>query len=107
MIDFGDCRYASHYYDIAVPLTDFTDYWHIDQPETERPRAEFYEGYSSVRALGRRYEAAVETFMVARAFDVVEWIHLDWPSPTHFPFGPELLAQSLQRIRDYRGDFNS
>ena len=27
VIDFADCRFSSHYYDIAVPLTDFTDYW--------------------------------------------------------------------------------
>lgn len=101
VIDFADSRYASHYYDMAVPLTDFTQYWRIGVHEYERLRAEFCEGYSSVRSLGRRYESAVETFMVARAFDVVEWIHLDWPSPTAFPFGPELLSQSLQRIRGY------
>ena len=107
VIDFADSRYASHYYDIAVPLTDFTEYWQIDHQEYERLRGDFYEGYSSVRPLGRRYESAVETFMIARAFDVVEWIHLDWPSPTHFSFGPELLSRSLHRIRDYMYGFNS
>ena len=107
MVDFADSRYASHYYDIAVPLTDFAEYWHIDHQEYERLRGEFYEGYSSVRPLGRWYESAVETFMVARAFDVVEWIHLDWPSPTRFSFGPELLSQSLRQIRDYTYGFNS
>ena len=107
VIDFADCRFSSHYYDIAVPLTDFTAYWHTRDQEYERLRAEFYEGYSSVRPLGRRYESAVETFMVARAFDVIEWIHIDWPSLTYFSFGPELLSQSLHRIRDYMGGFNS
>lgn len=103
VIDFADSRYASHYYDIAVPLTDLTEYWHIDHQEYERLQATFYDGYSTVRPLGRRYESAVETFMIARAFDVVEWIHLDWPSPTHFSYGPELLSSAIQRIRDYMG----
>ena len=101
VIDFGDSRYASHFYDIAVPLTDFTEYWSISDQKYQALCTEFYEGYSSVRPLGERYETAVETFMIARAFDVVEWIHLDWPSVTHFSFGPELLSLSLQRIREY------
>ncbi|MCB0008623.1 MAG: phosphotransferase, partial [Anaerolineales bacterium] len=90
VIDFADARYASHYYDIAVPLTDLTDYWQPDQQVLQRLQAAFYDGYSRIRPLGSCYESAVKTFMVARAFDVVEWIHLDWPSPTHFAFGPEL-----------------
>ena len=101
VIDFADCRFSSHFYDMAVPLTDFTEYWQPAGQTYERLRAAFYAGYSSVRPLGQRYEAAVATFVVARAFDVVEWIHLDWPSLTYFSFGPALLAQSLQRIRDY------
>ena len=101
VIDFADSRYASHFYDIAVPLTDITEYWTIEVRDYEALRATFYEGYSQIRPLGRRYEAAVETFMVARAFDVVEWIHLDWPSLTYFPFGPQLLSQAIQRIKGY------
>jgi Ser/Thr protein kinase RdoA (MazF antagonist) len=106
VIDFADCRFSSHYYDIAVPLTDFAEYWNTGDQEYERLQAEFYEGYSSVRPLGRRYESAVETFMVARAFDVIEWIHIDWPSLTYFSFGPELLSQSLHRIQNYMRGFN-
>ena len=101
LIDFADARYASHYYDIAVPLTNLTEYWNIDHQTYDMLQNTFYEGYSNVRTLGKHYESSVKTFMVARAFDVIEWIHLDWPSPTHFPFGPKLLSSSLQRIRNY------
>ena len=101
VIDFADSRYSSHYYDLAVPLVDFTEYWQIENRKYEQLRERFYQGYSGVRPLGSRYESAVETFMVARAFDVVEWIHLDWPSVTYFSFGPELLSQSLQQIQAY------
>jgi len=101
LIDFADSRYASHYYDIAVPLTNLTEYWDIGHQEYERLQATFYEGYSSIRSLGRHYKYAVETFIVARAFDVIEWIHLDWPSPTHFSSGPKLLSSALHQIRNY------
>jgi Ser/Thr protein kinase RdoA (MazF antagonist) len=96
VIDFADCRFASYFCDMAVPLT------YLDgRPDYERLRAAFYEGYTAVRSLPAGYEGVVQTFMVARAFDIVEWIHLDWPSPTHFPFGPALLASAMRRIRDY------
>jgi Ser/Thr protein kinase RdoA (MazF antagonist) len=96
VIDFADCRFASYFYDIAVPLT-YLD----ERPDYERLRAAFFEGYAGVRSLPDGYEGAVQTFMVARAFDIVEWIHLDWPSPTHFPFGPALLASAIRRIEGY------
>jgi Ser/Thr protein kinase RdoA (MazF antagonist) len=96
VIDFADCRFGSHFYDISVPLTYLDEYQNY-----EASRAAFYEGYSSVRPLGEGYKAVVETFMVARSFDMIEWIHFDWPSLTHFWFGPELLSSAIRRIRHY------
>jgi Ser/Thr protein kinase RdoA (MazF antagonist) len=72
-----------------------------ERSDYELLRAAFYEGYAGVRSLPDGTQAAVQTFMVARAFDIIEWIHLDWPSPTHFPFGPALLASALRRIESY------
>jgi Ser/Thr protein kinase RdoA (MazF antagonist) len=96
VIDFADCRYASYFYDMAVPLT------YLDEREDyEVLRAAFYKGYAGVRSLPDGYETAVRTFMVARAFDIIEWIHLDWPSPTHYAFGPQLLNSAIRRIRLY------
>jgi Ser/Thr protein kinase RdoA (MazF antagonist) len=96
VIDFADCRYTSYFYDMAVPLT------YLDEREDyEVLRAAFIEGYADVRSLPDRTEAAVWTFMVARAFDIIEWIHLDWPSPTHYAFGPQLLDSAIRRIRLY------
>jgi Ser/Thr protein kinase RdoA (MazF antagonist) len=96
VVDFADCRFASHFYDMAVPLTYLAE--HHDY---EAFRTAFYKGYRRIRPLPDRTEAAVQIFMVARAFDLVEWIHLDWPSPTHFPFGPALLGSAVRRIRHY------
>ena len=96
VIDFADCRFESHFYDIAVPLTYLEE-----QQNYEALCAAFYEGYSTVRPLAERYKNAVQTFMVGRAFDIIEWIHFDWPSPTHFPYGPELLSSAIERIRQY------
>jgi Ser/Thr protein kinase RdoA (MazF antagonist) len=96
LIDFGDCRYASHFYDMSVPLT----FWH-EFLEYEALRAAFFEGYSQVRPLSARCESAVHTFMIARAFDNIEWIHFDWPSLTHHDFGPSLVNSSVAQIRHY------
>lgn len=99
VIDFGDCRYASHFYDMSVPLT----YLH-EHPDYEALRDAFFEGYNCVRPLPARCEAAVGTFMVARAFDNIEWVHFDWPSVTHHAFGPYLVDTSVRQIRDYLVD---
>jgi Ser/Thr protein kinase RdoA (MazF antagonist) len=96
VFDFADCRFASHFYDMAVPLAYLAEHQGY-----EALRASFYQGYRRVRPLPDRTEGAVLTFMVARAFDLVEWIHLDWPSPTHHPWGPALLASAVRQIRDY------
>jgi len=96
VIDFADCRFASYFYDMAVPLT-YLD----ERPDYEDLRDAFFNGYAKERTLPEQFAAAVQTFMVARAIDIIEWIHLDWPNPNHFPFGPELLATAIRRIRNY------
>lgn len=98
VIDFADCRFASFFYDMAVPLT-YLD----ERPDYMELKAAFFDGYSSVRNLPDGYEAAIQTFMVARALDIIEWIHFDWPDPNYFSFGPGLLAEALRRIQNYMG----
>lgn len=101
VIDFADCRFASHFYDIAALLTNLMEYWSITQNEYEDFREEFYQGYRQFRPLKHEHEQTVALFEAARAFDIVEWIHLDWPDLTYFPFDLEILPQAIQRIRDY------
>ena len=38
---------------------------------------------------------------LTRAFDLIEWMHLEWPSLTHFSFGPAMHEAAIGRIRDY------
>jgi Ser/Thr protein kinase RdoA (MazF antagonist) len=96
VIDFADCRFASFFYDMAVPLT-YLD----ERQDYAELKAAFFEGYTSQRNLPNGCKAAVQTFMVARALDIIEWIHFDWPHPEHYPFGPGLLAEALRRIQAY------
>ncbi len=96
VLDFGDCRYASHFYDMAVPLVYLRE-----RPDYETLRAAFLEGYSRVRPLPTRCESALDVFMAARAFDNIEWIHFDWPNITHLPFGPALVDVSVRQIHRY------
>ncbi|MBN1582728.1 MAG: phosphotransferase [Anaerolineae bacterium] len=96
VVDFADCRFGSHFYDMSVPLTYLAEH-----DDYETLRAAFYEGYNRIRLLPKRTESAVQIFMVARAFDHIEWIHLDWPSPTHHPWGPALLDSAIRWISNY------
>jgi Ser/Thr protein kinase RdoA (MazF antagonist) len=96
VIDFEDCRFGSHFYDISVPLTFLSEH---DTYETLR--AAFYKGYNRVRPLPDRTEAAVQVFMVARAFDNIAWIHFAWPSLTHHPWGPALVDSAVRQIGAY------
>jgi Ser/Thr protein kinase RdoA (MazF antagonist) len=94
-IDFDDCQYAPYLYDIAVPLS------YLDQYEDyERLKDSFLSGYSRVRPLPKQWPVGLEVFMAVRALDMVGWV-LSWPTISYQEFGPELLADSLQRLHCY------
>jgi Ser/Thr protein kinase RdoA (MazF antagonist) len=97
VIDFDDCCIASHFYDMAVPLT-YLD----DRKDYLALKESFYGGYLRTRSLPENFDSHVETFMVARAFDMVEWIHYCWPDLESFPEGQKLLDAAIRRIEKYR-----
>lgn len=96
VIDFADSRFTSYFYDMAVTLAEVYHYDNYDAFQTA-----FFDAYTQVRALPDHTLDAVQTFIVARAFDIIEWIHLDWTSLHQFPFGPAMKQTAMQRIRDY------
>lgn len=94
-IDFDDCQFAPFSYDLAIPLSYLdhrNDYTYL--------REHFLQGYARVRQLPRYYEDEIDLFMAVRALDMIAWI-LTWPNIDHQPFGPELLANSLSRLRRF------
>jgi Ser/Thr protein kinase RdoA (MazF antagonist) len=96
VFDFDDCCIASHFYDMAVPLTYLDD--RKDYPDLKES---FFNGYLRTRLLPEDTHKHVETFMVARAFDIVEWIHWCWPDLKLFPEGKKLFDAAIKRIERY------
>ncbi len=97
VIDFDDCCVGSHFYDMAVPLT------YLDERDDYLSLKEsFFDGYLEHRSLPETTQGHVETFMVARAFDMIEWIYYCWPDVHAFPEGQMLLNAAFRRIEKYR-----
>lgn len=101
VLDFDDCCIASHFYDLAVPLT-YLD----DRKDYSSLKKSFYAGYLKNRSLPENFHAYVETFMVARAFDIISWVYYCWPDLESFPEGQKILNTAIKRIEKYRIDCN-
>jgi Ser/Thr protein kinase RdoA (MazF antagonist) len=91
-IDFCECCWGPYLHDIAVTLSDL----HIDKPLDELPglHEAFLSGYRRVRPLPRGYERHIETFLLARTLQVLEWV-FRWPSPTHHAWGASYLTEAV------------
>lgn len=76
-IDFDDCQFAPFLCDIAVPLS-YLD----DRADYQDLKANFINGYASIRAMPAGYEEDLNLFMVARSLYMIDWIlgwsHLRW-----------------------------
>ena len=98
VIDFGDCRIDSYFYDFAVPLS------YLDELENyEALYTALCEGYSQIRPLTTQQLTTVDTFIVARALDMIEWVHFDWPSIDHFPWGADFVAKYIRNLEQFMG----
>ena len=96
IIDFGDCRIDSYFYDFAVPLT------YLDELDNyDALYAALCEGYNRIRPLTPEHLKTVETFIFARALDMIEWAHFDWPSLNHFPWGADFVAKYTHNIKQF------
>ncbi|MEM7127151.1 MAG: phosphotransferase [Chloroflexota bacterium] len=95
IIDFDDCQIGSFVEDIAITLNSFDEF-----PESESLCAALLKGYEQVRALPANFEAEVEAFITLRALGLIRWV-LSWPTINHQPFGPDMLENSLRRVKQY------
>ena len=96
VIDFGDTRVGSYFYDFAVPLS------YLDELEHYQALYDaLCEGYTQVRPLSSADLKTVDTFMVARALDMIEWVHYDWPTVDHHPWGREFMGKYVRNLEAY------
>lgn len=98
-IDFSECCWGAYLHDIAVTLSDL----YIDKSFAELPelREAFLSGYQRVRPLPLGYERHIETFLLARTLQVLEWI-FRWSNPAHHAWGPAYVTKALGYIERYQ-----
>lgn len=68
LIDFGDCGWGHHLYDLAVTLSELADL-----PHHRRLRAALLSGYRQVRTLSPRHEALIDSFVMLREVQNLTW----------------------------------
>lgn len=67
-IDFDDCAFGHHLYDLAVPLYELQH-----RPAFAVLRSALLAGYRSVRPLPAEHEALLPAFMARRRIDFILW----------------------------------
>jgi Ser/Thr protein kinase RdoA (MazF antagonist) len=67
-IDFDDCGFGHHAYDLAVPVAEL-----LFHPDIGELRAALLAGYRSVRPLSQAAETSIETFMELKRTQLMFW----------------------------------
>ena len=70
MIDFDDCAFGWHQYDLGVALFSFDG-----DPHAERYREALVGGYLSERAMAEQDLALLPMFLLIRRMAVIGWLH--------------------------------
>ena len=69
VLDFDDCGFGWHLFDLAASFSFIED-----RPEIARWTEEWLEGYTGVLELGRRDYEMIPTFLMARRIQLLAWI---------------------------------
>lgn len=94
-IDFDDCGWGYHAYDMAVTLSYLEE--SAAFPALEEA---FLDGYQSLRPLPRSYAESLPAFLAARILFMVPWLS-SLPQPSPIPWGPQYLQSAAGRLRRY------
>lgn len=95
IIDFDDCHFAPFSGDLAITISSFDDF-----ANSESFQRAFLQGYSENRELPQNHVKEIEAFAIERRLRLLRWIST-WPSVDYFPFGKQIINQSLLHIRKY------
>lgn len=99
LIDFDDAGWGWHLFEIATTL-----YFHIGQPYYEAVRDATIAGYRSERPLPDAALALLPTFLAARAFTYLGWVHTRRETETARELTPMLIELACRVAEDYLAD---
>lgn len=96
IIDYDDCGFGWHMYDIAVAL-----YQNLDEPDYAAMRDALLAGYSSQRPLEARDIATLPLFLTLRAFALIGWMQSRADNETARSAGSRLSSKAVSVARRY------
>ena len=93
-IDFDDCGYGWHYYDLAVAFKEFTDH-----PGSDHLRQSLFEGYETCRTLPDM-DHRLDLFLAVRDLVTIGWMD-GRPELASDEFMRERVEFLLARVQAY------
>lgn len=96
LIDFDDCGYGWHLFELATAL-----YFISDEPYYDDARRALIEGYEAVRPVDQGMWPHWQTLMTARATTYVGWIHTRPHTETAEEMGPWLVESACAHGDEY------
>ncbi|AZI37213.1 putative protein kinase [Caenibius tardaugens NBRC 16725] len=102
LIDFDDCGYGWHMFELATAL-----YFNLDEPEYPQLRDALFQGYRSERALSAGDEALLPLFMFLRGTTYLGWLQTRPETQTAKELGPMLIERTCALAQSYLDDRES
>jgi Ser/Thr protein kinase RdoA (MazF antagonist) len=103
-IDFSDCGWGHHAFELAAPL-QFLRHWLTDQHDhrAEAPRLQdaLLGGYAQVGALPPDLERQLDVHVAARMFMSLDWMLDGWPRADYRPWRAKFVRGCARALRAY------
>lgn len=96
LIDFDDCGYGWHMFELATAL-----YFNLDEPDYGGLRDALFAGYRSERSLDAADETRLGLFMFLRGTTYLGWLQTRPETQTAKELGPMLIARTCELARAY------
>ena len=93
-IDFDDCGFGHHAYDVATALL-----WFRLQGRGPEATKRFMRGYASVRSVPEELEASVDVFAIARMLVKTRWVSTLRDHPAYVGWMTTLVPRAAMRLR--------
>ena len=99
IIDFDDAGFGWHLFEIATAL-----YFHRTEPYFDSVKDAMIEGYRAHRHLPDEMLERLPTFMMARGFTYLGWVHTRYETETARELTPMLVDLACGLAEDYLGN---
>jgi len=96
LIDFDDCGYGWHLFEFATPL-----FFYLGESVFDSLYAAFVAGYREQRAISEEHLKHLDTFLLARGFTYLGWLHTRKETDTAIALTSEIVEAVVALAEDY------